>query len=179
MSETKISNRYAQALMQQATADNKLAAVAADMALISSTCSSSKDLSNALKNPIINPQQKLNAILAIFSKTDKTTQEFLKLVCGRNRENILPDIAEAFLNLFRKAQGIEKVLVQSAAPISEGDKKSIEAFVQKHTGAKSVEMHTEIQPSVIGGLVIKFGDNLLDTSISAKLRKLKKELNIA
>lgn len=179
MSETKISNRYAQALMQQAVNDNKLSVVADDMSVISSTCRNSKDLSNALKNPIINPNQKQNAILAIFSKTDKVTQDFLKLVCQRNRENILPDIAEAFLNLYRKAQGIEKVLVQSAAPISESDKKSIEAYVQKHTGAKSVEMHTEIQPAVIGGLVIKFGDNLLDTSVSAKLRKLKKELNIA
>ncbi|MCC6818154.1 MAG: ATP synthase F1 subunit delta [Bacteroidia bacterium] len=179
MSETKISNRYAQALMQQANADNKLSVVASDMALISSTCHSSKDLSNALKNPIINPPQKLNAILAIFSKADKSTQDFLKLVCSRNRENILPDIAEAFLNLYRKAQGIEKVMVQSASAISESDKKSIESYVQKHTGAKSVEMHTEINPSVIGGLVIKFGDNLLDTSIAAKLRKLKKELNIA
>jgi F-type H+-transporting ATPase subunit delta len=179
MSETKISNRYAHALMQQANTDNKLSAVAADMSVISATCKNSKDLRNALKNPIINPIQKQNAILSIFSKTDKTTQDFLKLVCQRNRENFLPDIAEAFLTLYRKAQGIEKVLVQSAAPISESDKKSIEAYVQKHTGAKAIEMHTEIQASVIGGLVIKFGDNLLDTSVSAKLRKLKKELNIA
>lgn len=179
MSETKISNRYAQALMQQATADNKLSVVAEDMALVYTTSLNSKDLSNALKNPIINRQQKLNAILAIFSKTDKTTQDFLKLVCNRNRESILTDIAEAFLSLYRKEQGIEKVMVQSAAPISESDKKSIESYVQKHTGAKSVEMHTEINPSIIGGLVIKFGDNLLDTSIAAKIRKLKKELNIA
>jgi F-type H+-transporting ATPase subunit delta len=121
----------------------------------------------------------MSAVLAIFSKTDKTTQDFLKLVCGRNRESILPDIADAFLNLYRKQQGIEKVVVQTATPLNDSDKKSIQAYVQQQTGAKSVELHTEINAAVIGGMVIKFGDNLLDTSISAKLRKLKKELNIA
>ena len=179
MSETKISNRYAQALMQQSVADNKLSVVAGDMSDISLTCRSSKDLSNALKNPIINPAQKMAAVLAIFSKTDKATQDFLKLVCSRNRESILPDIADAFLNLYRKQQGIEKVVVQTATPLNDNDKASIQAYVQQQTGAKSVELHTEINPAIIGGMVIKFGDNLLDTSISAKLRKLKKELNIA
>lgn len=179
MSETKISNRYAQALMQQVITEGKLEVVAKDMANISETCKSSADLRNTLKNPIINPQQKMNALLAIFSKADSSTLDFIRLVCNRNRENYLLDISEAFLNSYRKHQGIEKVLVQSAAPVNEGDKKSIMAYVQKHTGAKSVELHTEINPAVIGGLVIKFGDKLLDTSISAKLRKLKKELNIA
>lgn len=179
MSEVKISNRYAQALMQEAAAANKLSAIAGDMSDIISTCQGSKDLSNALKNPIINPHQKLSAVLSIFSKSDKMTQDFLKLVFGRGRESILVDIAEAFLTLYRKQQGIEKVVVQSATELTDGDKKSIQAYVQQKTGAKSVELNTEINPSIIGGLVIKFGDNLLDTSISAKLRKLKKELNIA
>lgn len=82
-------------------------------------------------------------------------------------------------DLYRKNQGIEKVSVQSAAALNESDKTSIQQYVQKITGAKSVELHTEINPSVIGGMVIKFGDNLLDSSVAAKLRKLKKELNIA
>lgn len=179
MSETKISNRYAQALMQQAVADNKLSAIAADMTTISKICTESKDLRNTLMNPVINQQQKLNALMGIFKGLDATVQNFIKLVCSKNRESLLPDIADAFLSQYRSHQGIEKVTVQSTAPVSEQDKQSIKQFIKQKTGAKEIELHTEINPDVIGGLVIKFGDNLLDSSIAAKLRKLKKELNIA
>lgn len=179
MSETKIANRYAEALMQQAVADNQLSAVADSMAHISTSCRNSKDLRNVLSNPIINPLQKQNALLAVFSSSHKLVLDFIKLVCSKNRENILLDIADCFLDLYRKNQGIEKVNVQTASPLSENDKNSIQQYVQKVTGAKSVELHTEINPDVIGGMVIKFGDNLLDSSVAAKLRKLKKELNIA
>jgi F-type H+-transporting ATPase subunit delta len=179
MSETKISNRYAQALMQQAIADNKLSVVAENITTLSDTCKKNKDLHNVLVNPVINTDQKLKALLAIFHGFDATVQNFIKLVCTKNRENILEDISDAFLTLYRSHQGIEKVTVQSAAPINEQDQQSIKQFVKQKTGAREIELHTEINPSVIGGLVIKFGDNLLDTSISAKLRKLKKELNIA
>ncbi len=179
MSETKISNRYAQALMEQAIADNKLSIVAENMSTLSKTCKTSKDLRNALMNPVINTQQKESALLGIFSGFDTLALNFIKLICKKNRENILEDIADAFLSIYRASQGIEKVTVQSAAPINEQDQQSIKQFVKQKTGAREIELHTEINPSVIGGLVIKFGDNLLDTSISAKLRKLKKELNIA
>jgi len=179
MSETKIANRYAEALMQQAVADNQLSAVADSMAQISVTCRNSKDLRNALTNPIINPLQKQNALLTVFKSSNPLVLNFLKLVCNKNRENILLDIADCFLTLYRKNQGIEKVSVQSATELNESDKTSIQQYVQKATGAKSVELHTEINPSVVGGMVIKFGDNLLDSSVAAKLRKLKKELNIA
>ncbi len=179
MSETKISNRYAEALMQQAVSDNKLEVVAENMASLSAICRQSKDLHNVLVNPIINIQQKQNALNSIFKGFDPLVLNFIRLICSKNRENILPDIADAFLTLFRAKQGIEKVTVQSAVKISEHDEQSIKQFIKQKTGAREIELHSEINPSVIGGLVIKFGDNLLDTSIAAKLRKLKKELNIA
>lgn len=179
MSETKISNRYAEALMQQAISDNSLKEVANDMTVLSKTCQSSTDLRNALKNPIIAPQQKLNAMKEIFKGFHKTSMDFITLVCNRNRENILMHFAEAFLDLYRVQQGIVKVDVQTAVALNDKDESSIKKYVQNATGAKTVEIHTEINSNVIGGMIVKFGDMLLDTSISAKLRKLKKELNIA
>lgn len=179
MSDRKIANRYAEALMQQAIANNNVNDVAESIADVSNTCKASKDLRNVLNNPIINPAQKQSALLAVFKGSHPLVYDFIKLVCNKNRENLLPLISEAFLDLYRKNNGIELVSVQSAVALTENDTKSIQQFVQKKTGAKSVELHSQINPSVIGGMVIKFGDNLLDTSISAKLRKLKKELNIA
>lgn len=179
MSETKISNRYAQALMHQAIADNKLSKVAENLSVLSNTCKESKDLRNALMNPVINKLQKQNALLNIFSGFDNLVLNFIRLICKKNRENILEDISDAFLSLYRNHQGIEKVTVLSAVPVNQQDQQIIKQFVKQKTSAKEIELHTEINASIIGGLVIQFGDNLLDTSIAAKLRKLKKELNIA
>ena len=71
------------------------------------------------------------------------------------------------------------VNVESAVAIDDKTAQSIQNYIKEKTGAKTIQLHTTINPAVIGGLVIKFGDNLLDTSIAAKLRNLKKELNIA
>src|ERR1043165_3937839 len=101
MSEIKIANRYAQALMQQAITDNNLSAVASDMQSLYDTCMSSKDLRNVLSNPIIASGQKLAALKTIFKNFDVLTSNLLQLVCSRNRENILPGIAEAFLSAYR------------------------------------------------------------------------------
>lgn len=179
MSDFKIANRYAQALIQQATADNKLDVIAKDMQTIYDTCQSSKDLRNVLSNPIINGSQKLSALKAIFKNLDKLTVNLITLVCSKNRENILADIADTFIAAYRAHQGIQKVNIESAVAADEKTLQSIKKYVMDKTGAKDIEMHTTINPSVIGGLVIKFGDNLLDTSIAAKIRNLKKELNIA
>jgi|LauGreDrversion4_2_1035121.scaffolds.fasta_scaffold62169_2 F-type H+-transporting ATPase subunit delta len=179
MSETKIANRYAEALIQQAITENQLKAVAESMTIIGSTCEQSKDLRNVLNNPIILPSQKLSALMQIFSNCNKLVLDFIQLICTKNRENLIPVITEAFLSLYRKHEGIEKVSVQTASALSNDDQKHIQQYVLKATGAKSVEIDAQINPAIIGGMVIKFGDNLLDTSIAAKLRKLKKELNIA
>jgi F-type H+-transporting ATPase subunit delta len=179
MSETKIANRYAEALIQQAITENQLKAVAESMTLIGSTCEQSKDLRNVLNNPIILPSQKLSAMMQIFSSCNKLVLDFIQLICNKNRESLIPVISDAFLSLYRKHEGIEKVSVQTASPLSNDDQKHIQQYVLKATGAKSVEIDAQINPAIIGGMVIKFGDNLLDTSIAAKLRKLKKELNIA
>jgi F-type H+-transporting ATPase subunit delta len=172
MSETKIANRYAEALIQQAITENQLKAVAESMTIIGSTCEQSKD-------PIILPSQKLSALMQIFSNCNKLVLDFIQLICTKNRESLIPVITEAFLSLYRKHEGIEKVSVQTASALSNDDQKHIQQYVLKATGAKSVEIDAQINPAIIGGMVIKFGDNLLDTSIAAKLRKLKKELNIA
>lgn len=179
MSETKIANRYAEALMQEALSANQLKAVAESMTIIGSTCAESKDLRNVLNNPIILPSQKLSALMKIFSNSNKLALDFIQLICNKNRESLLPGITEAFLNLYRKHEGIEKVTVQTAAALSSEDQKNIQQYVLKATGAKAIELDTQINPAIIGGMVIKFGDKMLDTSIASKLRKLKKELNIA
>ncbi len=179
MSENKIANRYAQALMQQAIADNKVKAVADDMQSILDTIQSDVNLSNMLQNPIINKQAKLKALLAIFKNSTNLTNGILQLVCSKNRENVLQNIAENFVQLYRQHQGIQFVTVESASTLEQNTLDDIEQFIKSKTGAKEIQMATKVNPEIVGGLIIKYGDNLVDSSIAAKIRNLKKELKIA
>jgi F-type H+-transporting ATPase subunit delta len=179
MSDLKIANRYAQALIQQAISDKKLEVVAKNMQVFFDTYHSSKDLRNVLSNPVINNSQKLSALNTIFKDFDKLSANLIRLVCKKNREGMLSEIADTFIAAYRTHMGVQKVNVESAVKADEKTLQSIKKYVMDRTGAKDIELHTSINPEVIGGLVIKFGDNLLDTSIAAKLRNLKKELNIA
>jgi len=179
MSETRLSTRYATALMEHASAAGNQQKIADDMLVFLSVLKESKDLKNALSNPIVNANQKLASLEKIFSGFNAGTLDFFKLACNRHRESHLPAMAEAYLNLYRESEGIVKVNVQTAVALQDKEKEQIQAFVMKASGARSVELDTTIDPGIIGGFVMRFGDRLLDTSIAAKLRKLKKELNIA
>jgi F-type H+-transporting ATPase subunit delta len=179
MSDIKIANRYASALFQQAIAENKLDVIVKDMNTISNTCRNSKDLLNILSNPIVKTSEKLNALKLIFASSNPIVLNFIELICSKNRENLILDIADSFSSLYRQHLGIERVMVTSAISLDETTQNSIKNFVKEKTGSKEIELHTQIQADIIGGMVIKFGDNLLDTSIAAQIRNLKKELNIA
>lgn len=179
MADNKISNRYASALFQQALENQVIEETAKDMKLIATTCSNSKDLMNVLSNPIINASEKLKVLKLIFSNIGTISSQFIDLICLKKREDLLNEIAESYIELYRKHLGIQRVDLTSAIDIDNVTKEEIKAFVKQKTNAKEVELITKINPDIIGGFVIKFGDNLLDTSISSKLRKLKKELNIA
>jgi len=179
MSEHKISNRYATALFQQALENKMLEETAQDMKLIANTCKNNKDLMNVLSNPIINPNEKLKALKQIFSSIGTISSRFIELICLKKREDLLDKIAESFIDLYSKHLGIQRVDLTSAIELDNATKEEIKAYVKQQTSAKEVELNSQINPDIIGGFVIKFGDRLLDTSISAKLRKLKKELNIA
>ena len=179
MSELKIANRYSQALMQQSMELKNTSEIFVQMQHIEKVCNENKSLLNVLKNPIISGNEKLKALNAIFNGSNPLILNLFNLLCLKRRENQLLNIAHSFIQLYRVNQGIEKVTVESAIALDKNTLDQIEAYTKQQTGAKQVDITNTINPSVIGGMVIKFGDNLLDTSIAAKIRKIKKELNIA
>jgi F-type H+-transporting ATPase subunit delta len=83
------------------------------------------------------------------------------------------------LEIYYESKGLVNVEVTSAAELDQSSVTSIKSMIAAHTGAKEVNLELSVNPGLIGGLIIKYGDNLMDTSITTQIRKLKKELNIA
>ena len=103
---------------------------------------------------------------------DKIPANFLNLLVEKKRAEILPDIAEAFKNMVDEEQNISHGTVTSAVELSDELLAKVKASLEKLTG-KQVELSTSVDPSLIGGIVAKVGDLVLDGSIKTQLAGLK------
>jgi F-type H+-transporting ATPase subunit delta len=173
---TRVAGRYAKSLIDLAIERGNLQSVVGDIESLNQAMKN-RDLYLMLKSPIINSDKKASIMKAIFgSGFDATTMAFINICITKSREDILPEIATDFLAEYKKMQGITTIKVTTAAPLST---EALEALrlklMDSTTTAKNVEIETAINPDLIGGYVVEFGDKLYDASVAHKLETLGKE----
>lgn len=176
MSEIRIAARYAKSLMELAVEKDLLEQVNFDMRSLQAVAKQNPDLVNMLKSPVIKADKKTAVMQAVFGNSfNKLTQMFVDIVIRKRREMFLPLIASEFAKQYNQRNGIASATVTSAAPLTDGMQASVKEFIEKETNAR-VDLKTQVNPDIIGGLVIRIEDNLYDSSIAKKLNLLKKEL---
>lgn len=179
MSEVKIAIRYAKALLAKANEENITDKVSKDMNAFVQLCKDSSEFNTLLKSPIVKAADKLTAIKKICSSFDSTTISFFNLVSDKNRTELLEKIAVQYLLLNNTRNGIIEATVTSSVALTSDYENEIVSYIKKNSNAKEVLLKKVVNEEIIGGLIIRFGDYLLDNSISTQLNNLKKELNIA
>lgn len=172
---SRVAGRYAKSLMDLAKEMGKLNDVVEDIKSIAAAVKN-RDLYLLLQSPIITADKKNTIMNAIFGgKLSDLTMSFIKICIDKGREGLLPDISTEFLAEHKKMQGITTVKVTTATPLST---ESIEAIrkqlVSSSDTLTQVEIDVKIDPSLIGGYVVEFGDKLYDASVAHKLDVLKK-----
>lgn len=175
---SKAARRYAKALLQSAIEQNILGDVEKDIRFISKTLSDSHELKVFLRSPVIKGEDKLRGLTSIFgSHISKETMGLLNLLAEKNRENLLADICTGFINLYNDHQGIIKVDVISAMELDKKQKKTLQDELSDSTG-KKVDMSLSVDKSLVGGLVVKIGDTVIDGSVKHKIRMLKNQFAV-
>lgn len=101
---------------------------------------------------------------------------FLRVVIEKDRESELPAILNWFIDRVKEYKHIGKASVTSASELSEDQKKQIEKRLLETTEYESIEMTFSVDESLIGGLMIRIGDRVVDSSIKTKLYEMKREL---
>jgi F-type H+-transporting ATPase subunit delta len=173
MSELIVAHRYAKSLLDFAIEKNVVDAVYTDMVGFKETCEGSKDLVLALKSPIIKHYTKLAILNKLFKSIfNPVTYSIFVIITNKNRESILPAIAKQFINLYSEHKGIQKAEITSASPLTDDQKKSVTKIVKDYTG-KEVQLTEHIDESLIGGFILRVGDQQIDDSIRRKLNDLK------
>lgn len=175
MSVSRIAGRYSQSLIDLAVEQGKLDRVLSDVQTLKQALGN-RDLSLMIKSPIIHASNKIAAFDAIFQdKLDELTMSFMRLITKKGREEFLPDIVDSFMDHYRKLKNIIAIKIISAVALSEEQVEQIKNKVGATPGFEgTIEVSKEVNPSIMGGVIIEIGDKKYDASVAHQLDKLKK-----
>lgn len=178
MSNTMIATRYAKSLLDLAVEQNLLDNTLEDMKLFKQALEN-RDFFLLLKSPIVQQDKKISIIKAIFGdKVQNLSLEFFSILARKGRENLLPEITSEFFNQYKDFKNISTVIVTSASPMSKSQLDELKKKLAKSSVVKeNIELITNIDENLIGGMVIEIGDKMYNASIVNKLSSLKKEFN--
>ncbi len=175
MSGTRAAIRYAKAIFDSAHSKGLATDIEKDMSLIETTISGNAELSAFLQNPVIKADAKENALQEIFAETNALTKNLFKLLAENKRFEILGGIASEFNTLFDAMNGIEVAKVTTAIPMdSEMEGKVLSKILTFSN--KKVVIENIVDPSIIGGFILRIGDQQYNASISNRLKVLKRDL---
>ncbi len=171
-----VARRYAQALYQDAERLTCVDRVDEDVLMIQKSIEGSPELSRFFQDPILAAGKKMKVVEALFAdRVHGTTHAFLKLLVTKGREDLFMLIASSYKNMRDKQLGIVEALVRAALPISDADEKKITEGIEEMTG-KKVRLKAIVDPSILGGLIIRVGDTVYDGSVLHQLGTLKGRL---
>jgi F-type H+-transporting ATPase subunit delta len=178
MPNPRLAARYAKSLIDLATEKNQLEKVYADMQYMQAVCKGSREFVNLLRSPIIKADKKDAVIDAVTKgKVNDITNAFNKLLVAKGRESDLPEIVNAVVEQYNEIKGIHQVKLTTAIPVSDALKNDIIKKVRSEAELESVELETKTDESLIGGFVLEFNNNLVDTSVARDLRDIKKQFD--
>jgi len=178
MSVIRIASRYAKSLIDLAEEQGQLDNVLEDIKSFQAAAKN-RDLHLLLKSPIINVSKKHQVFSALFDgKFTELTTAFFKIILNKGRETYLPEIADEFIVQYKKLKHISSVKLTTATALSA---ETVSKIKQKLVGSDAtddhVELETAVDPDLLGGFVLQFGDRLYDASVAHKLEQLKKEFS--
>lgn len=179
MKNLKVAERYAKSLLDLAIEQGQLEVVRKDMNTVKELVAN-RDFYLFLKSPIIKPEKKRSTLDAVLQQVGmgEMTQAFARILVGKGRESNLPEIAAAFNTQYKIYKQITTVKVTSAAPLSEAELTSIrQKLATMPEVTADIELHTAVDPSLIGGFVIEYNGNVYDTSVSEKIKELRKDFS--
>lgn len=173
MSVQRIARRYAQALLDSAITMNQLEVIESDIKVLARAGASSSELRAALRNPAINSTKKMNLVKEIFeASVSPLMMNFLNLLIHKNRMMYYADVIRELGVLYDRHRRVTRVDVTSAFELDPAERTRIVSQLEQRTGM-TVVVRYHIDASLIGGISVKIGDTVLDSTIHGQLERLR------
>lgn len=172
-----VSATYGEALFELAVEQNKVDTYFDEARIALETFSSNEDLMKVLNHPKIVKEDKMKLMEDCYSSfLSKEFTGFLVLIVQKDRYREIPEIINHFIGLVKEYKKIGIAYVTAPMELSDNLKEKITDRLLATTSYKSFEMHYSVDQSLIGGLVIRIGDKVVDSSIRTKLSEMSRDL---
>ncbi|MDZ4822366.1 MAG: ATP synthase F1 subunit delta [Flavobacteriales bacterium] len=173
----KISSRYAKSLLYLCIEKKQVDAVFEDMKLVQSTVRASREFAVLLSSPVVKADTKVTILKKIFGgKVNEITQHFMNLLTAKGREGLLGEVADSFVEQVMMHKHIASAHITTAVAMDAETRAKISAIAKKLAGGE-IDLEEKTSADLIGGFVLKVGDNMIDASVSGKIRRLKREFD--
>lgn len=171
------ARRYAQAVLDLAKQDNSLDAWLNDLKLLNRMFGTERAV-EALEDPKLTHEAQEEIVQRVVPKevTNPLVRNFMLLLVKRQRLALLPRIVEVFQEMYNKERGIVVADVTTAVPLDEAHQRRVAEQLSGITGGKTIELRLHTDPSILGGMVARIGDELLDASVATRLASLAQRL---
>jgi len=169
-----VSGRYATALFELARDEKSIDAVKADLEKFEAMLADSTDLKRLVRSPVFSAGEQSRALAAVLDKAGISgiAARFLKVLTANRRLFAVTDVIRAFRALVAKFKGEATADVTVAEKLSDKNLDALKTALKSVTG-KDVALNVNVDPSIIGGLVVKLGSRMVDSSLRTKLNSIK------
>jgi len=173
-SVTGVAGRYAIALFELALEQDALDEVEAQLSDFQQMLDNSDDLRRLAHSPAFSMDQQAKAVrvVADAAGTSGLTKNFLELLVEKRRLSAVSDIIRAFRTLVARHRGEVEADVVTAVPLSDDQKNDLKQALRGFAG-QDVSMNIRVDPSILGGLIVKIGSRMIDNSVRTKLNRLR------
>lgn len=169
-----MAGRYATALFELALEEKALDKVRKDLDSFNALIAESPDLARLVRSPVFGADERARALDAVLKKAkiDGLAAKFLSLAASNRRLFAVPQMISAFRKLVARHNGEVSADVTAAEQLSDAHLKALKGALNAITG-KDVDLSVKVDPAIIGGLVVKLGSRMVDSSLRTKLNSIK------
>ncbi|MCB7130116.1 MAG: ATP synthase F1 subunit delta [Candidatus Brocadiales bacterium] len=176
MIDKTLATGYLQALFELAKSKGQLQEAANNLETVSRLFRENADLKKILLHPSVTRDEKARLVKSVFAPyISPLVRNFLLLIVSKRRESILSDLLEEYQAVADLVGGRSRAVIRTAIPLTEEKharlKKALEDMAQKE-----VEIETQVAPEILGGVVVRIGNRVIDGSVASRLKNLRRRL---
>ncbi|SEW12546.1 F-type H+-transporting ATPase subunit delta [Chryseobacterium wanjuense] len=178
MLTSKVAKRYAQGLLDFTNESGQTATVFSEMKDVVKIMNESQDLNKFFHTPYIDSKKKIEVAKEIFKSLSVSSQNMITLVIRQGRENQLKNIAQEFINKVEDINGVQRITLTTATEISKENINQILRSTNLVKADSNFDLKLNVNPKILGGYILRVGDQLVDASVKSKLNQIKKDFQL-
>jgi F-type H+-transporting ATPase subunit delta len=170
-----MAGRYAGALFELARDSKAIDAVKSDLDRFDALLNESADLKRLVRSPVFGADEQLKALSVILDRAGISglAANFLRVITTNRRLFAVHDMIRAYRALVARHRGEVTAEVTVAEPLNDSNLGALKDALKNVTGGKAIDLDVKVDPAIIGGLIVKVGSRMVDTSLRTKLNAIK------